>query len=269
MKAAVVGHVEWVDFARVARLPTAGEIVTAQETWAEPAGGGGVAAVQLARLAGGASLFTALGDDDLGRRSESELRDLGVSVEAVYRPGPQRRAFTFLDADGERTITVIGERLDPREEDSLPWGELEDADAVYFTAGDAGALRRARRARVLVATARVLPVLREAGVELDALVHSGRDQDERYAAGDLDPPPRLVVSSEGREGGRFVAGDEEGRWAAAALPGPVEDAYGAGDSLAAGLAFALAEGRRTDDALAFAAGLSATALTRRGAHGLT
>jgi ribokinase len=52
MRVAVVGHVEWVEFARVQELPRAGEIVHATETWAEAAGGGAVAAVQLAKLAG-------------------------------------------------------------------------------------------------------------------------------------------------------------------------------------------------------------------------
>ena len=48
----MVGHVEWVEFARVDRVPLAGEIVHATDTWEEVGGGGAVAAVQLARLAG-------------------------------------------------------------------------------------------------------------------------------------------------------------------------------------------------------------------------
>ena len=202
MKAAVVGHVEWVDFARVERVPRAGEIVDALESWAEPAGGGGVTAVQLSRLAGAAAFFTALGRDELRPRVERELSALGVRIEAAWRDEPQRRAFTFVDDAGERTITVIGERLEPRADDPLPWDELEGADAVYFTAGDVGALRHARRARVLVATARIMPVLQRGGVQLDALVHSGSDPSERYDAGDLDPPPQLVVTTAGPKGGR-------------------------------------------------------------------
>ena len=52
LKVAVVGHVEWVQFARVPHVPRAGEIIHARDTFEEPAGGGAVAAVQLARLAG-------------------------------------------------------------------------------------------------------------------------------------------------------------------------------------------------------------------------
>ena len=136
MRVAVVGHVEWVDFAQVERVPEPGEIVHALEAWQLPGGGGAVAAVQLARLAGECLFLTALGDDDLGHRAERELEALGVRVEAALRSEPQRRAFVHVDAEGERTITVMGERIGPQGDDPLPWAELEDADAVYFTAGD-------------------------------------------------------------------------------------------------------------------------------------
>ena len=51
MRVAVIGHVEWVQFARVERVPLAGEIIHAGETWEEPGGAGAVAAVQLVKLA--------------------------------------------------------------------------------------------------------------------------------------------------------------------------------------------------------------------------
>jgi ribokinase len=172
-----------------------------------------------------------------------------------------------VDDDGERTITVIGRKLVAKGTDDLPWDELDDVDAVYFTGGDPGALREARRARVLVATARELPTLKEAGVQLDALVHSGTDRGEEYRPGYLDPEPHLVVTTEGRKGGRFRARDHSGSWKAAELPGPVVDAYGAGDSFAAGLAFALGEGRPPQDAVEFAARCGAYAMTGRGPFG--
>ena len=57
----MVGHVEWVEFARVPHVPAAGEIVHAERAFEEPAGGGGVVARQLTLLAGRCELFTALG----------------------------------------------------------------------------------------------------------------------------------------------------------------------------------------------------------------
>lgn len=268
MRVAVVGHVEWVDFARVERLPLPGEIIQASEWWSEPAGGGGVSAVQLTRLAGASTLYTAFGAGELGLRAREELEALGVRVHALRRGEPQRRGFTFVDGDGERTITIIGEKQVPLATDRLPWTELAETDAVYFVSGDADALRLARRARVLVATARVLPTIAEAGVELDALVRSGIDPSENYAPGQLQPQPRLVVATAGRRGGAWQAADgRSGTYVPGPLPGPLEDAYGAGDSFAAGLAFALGRGDGVEEAVALAARCAADALARRGAHG--
>jgi ribokinase len=267
MRAAVVGHVELVRFAEVERVPSAGEIIHARASWIEPAGGGAVAAVRLRELAGRCDFLTAIGNDEAGRLALEGLRARDVRVHAGTREEPHRQAFTFLSDDGERTITVLGPKLVPYRSDPLPWEDLAQVDAVYFTGGDPDALRAARQARVLVATARELPTLQKAGVELDALVHSGTDLGEGYEPGQLEPPPKLVVTTMGREGGTFIAGEREGTYAAAELPGPLADAYGAGDSFAAGLAFALARGDSVEQALAFAASCGAAAMTIRGAYG--
>ncbi len=264
MRAAVVGHVEWMEFVPVEHVPAPGEIVHATETWEDAAGGGAVASVQLQKLADSVLFFTALGDDDLGRRAKEELEARGIVVHASFVDAPQRRGFTYVDDGGERTITTIGPRLEPRGNDgALPWHELARCDAVYFCAGDADALRRARRAKAIVATARVLGTLARAAVELDALVGSGKDEAERYRAGDLDPAPRLVVTTSGALGGWAQPG---GPFAGGPTPNPVVDAYGAGDCFAAGLAFALGAGLETPDALAFAARCGAGALAGRGVH---
>jgi ribokinase len=264
---AVVGHVEWIEFARVDHVPRPGEIVHATESWEEVGGGGAVAAVQAAKLAGGAEFFTALAEDELGRRSRERLAELGVTVHAAPRPGTQRRGFVYLDADGERTITVIGERIVPHGDDDLPWERLDDADGIYFTGGDAGALAAARRARSLVATPRAYAALRSAGVELDALVRSAKDPAERHAGEDLDPPPRLVVSTAGKEGGEWVGADGVAHhWDAAKLPGPKRDSYGAGDSFAGALTYGLAAGLPIAEALALAARCGAHKLTGRAGY---
>jgi ribokinase len=252
VRVAVVGHVEWVEFAEVDEVPSRGQIVEASETWAEPAGGGAVAAVQLARLAGDASFFTALGDDELGERSRTRLAELGVSVHAVARPEPTRRAFVFLDDGGERTITTIGRRLFPRGADPLPWAELGEADAVYLTSGDAEAVRRARAARVLVVTPRAGRPLET--VAVDALVYSAHDERESAWARAMTPQPKIVVATEGRDGGHWQAADgTHGRWEAARSPGPLIDQYGSGDSFAAGLTYGLGAGKPIAEAVAIAA----------------
>ena len=267
MRVAVVGHVEWIEFVRVDRVPARGEIVHAGEVWAEAAGGGAVAAVQLARLAGESTLYTALGDDELGRKVVPALEELGVRVHAAVRNEPTRRGFTYIDSDGERTITVIGERLGPRRSDDLPWGELAETDGVYFVSGDAAAVRAARGGRVLVATARSLATLAEARVELDALVRSRNDEGESYRPGDIEPPPRVDVATAGPHGGTYtVLGGAPAHYRAATAPGTLQDCYGAGDSFAAGLTYGLGERLPVDEAIALAARTGAAALARRGAH---
>jgi ribokinase len=267
VRAAVVGHVEWIQFVRVDHVPVPGEIVHALEVWEEPGGGGAVAAVQLAKLAGDATLFTALGDDELGRRSQEALERLGVHVEATFRPEPQRHGFVYVDAAGERTITVIGSRLGPSRDDPLAWDELGEAACVYTTAGDPGAIRAARAASALVGTARDVDSVRAAGVELDALMSSSKDAGERYETGQLDPPPRIVVRTNGAAGGAYESSaGETGRWDATQLPGPVADAYGCGDSFAAGFTYGLGAKLPIGEALKLGARCGAACLTGKGPY---
>ena len=255
VRCAVVGHVEWVEFARVPRWPEAGEIIHATDVWTEPAGGGAVIARQLALLAGRCELFTAFGRDEAGRSAVRRLAELGMDIH-VQHPlmSVTRRAWTHLDERGERTITVLGDKL-------LPYGPLplEGYDLVFFVSGDAAALRSARRARFLAATLREQATLREAGVAIDVLVGSMNDPGERYD-GSLDA--RTLVLTDGRNGG--TANGEP--FDAVAPPAPVVDTYGAGDSFGAALAFALARGDDLPHALELAARAGAAVLTGRGPY---
>lgn len=264
----VVGHTEWVDFAVCERLPTPGEIIHGRELFSAAGGGGAVAAVQLRKLAGKAFLITALGDDDAGRSARADLLRRELALEAATPPGtPQRRAFTYLTDDHERTITVLGERLVPHADDALPWDTLATCDAVYFTGGDVEALHHARRARWLVATPRALDTLRAARIRVDVLVASATDPGEQIPLGLLDPEPRFVVLTRGAEGGEW-RGEEDrtGRWAAEALPGEPVDAYGCGDAFAAGITHGLGATDDLGEALALAARCGAHALCGRGPY---
>jgi ribokinase len=280
---AVVGHVEWVQFARVAHVPRAGEVVNGGDLFEEPAGGGAVAAVQLARLAGEAMLITALGRDELGDRSLARLRELGVDVHAARHAAGTRRAVTLLDDAGERTITTLGPRLEPMRDDELPWEALEKMDAVYFTAGDLGALRAARAAQVLVASPRAGDALLH-GVPLDALVLSGEDAVERRQGARVQEEAELVVFTEGDRGGAYrTRGGSSGRWdpvapwdpardralapaLPTAAPAGAVDSYGCGDSFAAGLTYGLGASEGIPAALSLAARCGAACLTGRGPY---
>ena len=114
---------------------------------------------------------------------------------------------------------MLGDKLRPAAW-RIPWALLDGADAVFFGCGDPEALREVRaRARVVVATARELPTLQAAGVELDALVASSTDDGEAYRPGELDPPPQLAVLTARRRRPRL---DESRRlhFRPAPLPGP-------------------------------------------------
>ena len=262
VKTAVVGHVEWIRFARVDRVPGPGEIAHSFEDWEQAGGGAAVSALQLAVLAEETTLFTVLGDDEQGARAKTELEHRGLRVHAAIDRAPTRWALTQVDEAGERTITTVGAKLRPRgHDDRLPWHELADMDTVLFVAGDVDALVLARRARVLTAVTRELDVLRRASVQLDALVGSGEDDAERYRPGDLEPAPSLVVTTSGALGGWMQPG---GPYSAAPVSGSIEDSYGAGDCFVGGLAFALGAGLEAHEAVAFASRCGAAALTGRG-----
>jgi ribokinase len=216
-----------------------------------------------------------LGDDEHGRRSIERLAELGVEVRSgppanARADAPTRRAVTLIDDAGERTITTFGERLDPAGAggDPAAWADLKATDAIYFTAGDLDALKLARReSRVLVASPRARHALGH-GVRLDALVLSGDDEIELREAERAEGEAELVVYTEGEHGGRYrTRSGEEGRWAAAPLPGAIVDSYGCGDSFAAGLTYALGARLPLSEALALAARCGAECLTGAGPYG--
>jgi ribokinase len=195
--------------------------------------------------------LTVLGADALGDAAARRLAELGVAVHAE-RVGETRRAFTLVDEAHERTITTIGPKL--RSPGPLP---LAGYDAVFFVAGEPEALRSARAARFLAATPRELATLRAGGVALELLVGSASDPGERYDGG-LEVG--LVVATAGAAGGRANGL----RYEPAPAPGALVDTYGAGDSFAAALCFALARGDDLAAALALAARAGAAVVTGRG-----
>ncbi len=263
-RVAVVGHVEWVDFLRAEHLPAAGEIVAAQRAFMHAGGGAVVAAAVLAELGAEVDFFCALGDDQHGQEAVAQLERWGVTVHAARRQTGTREVITVLDRGGERTIVTIGERLQPRGEDPLPWELLEQAAGVYFTAGDLGALHRARMAGKLVATPRISERLAQVDVRLDALVYSADDATEQTWARPLLAHADLIVETEGAHGGRW-SGISQGRWEPAAVPGPAVDSYGCGDSFAAGFTFGLATTGDPATAARIGAERGALMLTRTGA----
>jgi ribokinase len=265
LQLAVVGHVEVVTFLEVEHLPRPGDILSCPSALELPAGGGAVVAVQLARLLGRpVPFFTALGRDAVGEQAAAALTALGLDLQVAWRQAPTRRGLTFVDRSGERTITVIGERLSPEAADPLPWESLAGLDGVFVTAADAAALCQARAARLLAATPRVrLPVLQQAGVRLDALIGSGLDPAEQVPPGALDPAPTLRIATAGAAGGEAWP---FGAFLAPPRQRPVLDSYGAGDSFAAGVSAGLAAGWEAALAISLGCHCGSACLDGRGPY---
>lgn len=265
LRLAVVGHVEWMTFAQVDELPVAGRIAHATTSLEQPAGGGAVCAVRMAQLTGSRVIFfTALGRDAIGRACHEALQELGLELHVAWRDRPTRRGFSMVDSDGDRAITVIGERLQPERLDPLPWEQLETCDAVFASAADAAALQACRTARVMTATPRVrLHNLQQAGITLDALIGSGLDPGEQLPDEPGFPTPNIQILTEGAEGGLCIPG---GRYDASPPPGPCIDSYGCGDSFAAGVTAGLAAGLPMDACIGIGADAGAACSTWRGPY---
>ena len=232
----------------------------------EPGGGGGIAAVQVAKLGAECHFFTAVGDDDTGRKCVERLTALGLTVHAARRVGARHSHALSVVQPGsvERTILVDDAPLDAAADDPLDWSLLDDADACYVTTTDVEVMRRARAARRMVVAGRRAHILDEAAVRADVVVASADDLDDR-SSHSLRICPDILVETAGSEGGRFRGKD--GVWKhylPTVLPGPAVDACGCGDSFMAGLTTGLGRGLAIADALELGATCGAACLTGRG-----
>jgi len=263
----IIGHVEWVTHA-LGRLPERGHIADLHDPWCEPAGGGAVAAVAAARLGAQVTLVTALGDDATAAESERVLEDRAVSLVAARARGPQTPVLTIIEPGGERTIMVVGQRLQAAASDDIPSELLSSADAIYYTGEDPELLRAARSATHLVVTGRRLADVIAAGVVADVIVASANDPDESPGALPPTLAPAAVVLTDGAYGGSItLRGTPTRRYQPVALTAPVVDSYGCGDSFAAGLTVGLARGLGIRDATSLAATAGSECATWRGGLG--
>ncbi len=266
MRIAVVGHVEHVTIARAASVPGAGDIVHLADPVVIAGGGGGIAFFQLAKSDADVHLFTAIGLDEAGTHVHHEIASTDATIHAALRQRPHTRDLVMLTPDGERTIFVVGEPLHPQRDDRLSWDELASCDAAYFTGQDPDTLVEARRAKLLVVTARRSQALAASGVRADVVIGSAQDPRETSTLADYAKPPRALVMTEGAAGGWIETAGGRKRFVAAATPSPVAGAYGAGDSFAGALTWYLASGLGVEDACGRAAEHGASVL--RGANPL-
>ena len=239
LKFAVIGHVEWINFLKVNNLPKAGLITHSKNSLEMPAGGGGVIAKTLREMTNGdVHFFTSLGKDFYGNKTKEIFEKMDINLHIAWRDAPTRKGFSLVDNSGERSIIINGDRLAPSSEDSLNWSILKEMDGIFITAGDEEILKKARSCKILCATPRVgIKLINNSQVFLDALIGSNLDPDENFLLTDLTKSPKLIIKTEGKNGGILIPG---GRFKAIHNNTPIIDSYGCGDSFAAGILYGLA-----------------------------
>ena len=238
LKFAVIGHIEWINFLKVDSLPKSGVISHSQISYEQPAGGGAVIAKTLRELTHNkVHFFTSLGKDYHGKKSKNILKKMGIDLHVAWRDKPTRKGFSLTDSEGERSITIIGERLEPNFNDDLEWNLLRKMDGIFVTASDSRILKEARKAKTLCTTPRVgLNIINKSKISLDGLISSNLDPGEIFSLAELQNNHRFIIKTEGDRGGIVFPG---GRFKAYKNNNPKVDSYGCGDSFAAGILYGL------------------------------
>jgi ribokinase len=278
---------------RLPSLPEPGQTLLGHSFLTSPGGKGANQAVA-ARRAGAEVVFvTAVGDDDLGRRSLDLYRGEQIDVEHVkVIPGVSSGvALIFVGEDGENMIGVApgaNQDLTPADVDRLPDALFRPGDVLLagleIPIGTAiRAMRRGKAAgmtvilnpapapllsreevRELLSAADILTPNRGEALKLAGIEESPPIDWDLCSARLLAMGPKALVITLGAEGCLVV---EEG--SSRGIPAPrVEavDTVGAGDAFNGALAVALAEARPLPEAAAWASAAAALAVTRPGAQ---
>ena len=266
LKLAVIGHIEWVTFLKVDQLPIAGEISHAKDCFEEAAGGAAVAAVQMARLINEpVDLITSLGKDNNGEKCYERLIKLGLNLKVAWREKPTRKGISLISKDGERAITVIGERLQPIASDDLPWSDMKNYDGIFITATDKEGIRLASKARFVAATPRTgKAALKNSKVKINALIGSGLDPGEEINYEELVPKPDIYIATEGKLGGTVYP--KKYKYKAIKPSSQEIDTYGCGDCFAGAVTTALAAKLNLDQAIKIGAYCGAECSTHYGPY---
>ena len=277
---AVLGSTNMDLVAYVARAPQRGETVTGREFRTVPGGKGANQAVAAALAGADVRLIGAVGTDPFGVQLRSTLEHFGVNTDHLRTvDGPSGTAHIVVDDEGANAIVVVPAAngtltaLGPGDE-----GLIAGADALLLqleipleavVAGAETARRHGVRTILTPSPARLLPARLLSCVDLlvpnqhEAAALTGRADPAAAAAVLLEQVEEVVVTL-GAAGCLHAARGS----APVTVPAPevtAVDSTGAGDTFAGNLAVALAEGRETAEALAWASSAAALSVQRHGA----
>lgn len=287
-KIAVVGSTNTDMVVSGKRLPSPGETVSGGHFLMNPGGKGANQAVAVARLSAqrGACVFIAkVGDDVFGRETASRLKKDSILPRLAVDPRePSGTALILVDAKGQNVISVaLGSNwtLSPKDV-ALYRKDIERASALLLQLETpmetvVWAAKAAHDAGVTVilnpAPARKLPRALYPLVdwmtpnETEAGMLSGVEVVDAASAAKAvavlkKRGVRHVLVTMGEKG--VYCGDEDRLYPCRKVK--AVDCVAAGDTFNGAFAVALAEGRSTADAIAFAQAAAAISVTRRGAQ---
>jgi sulfofructose kinase len=250
---------------------------------ARPGGMSLHAAIAAARLGATVRLLGRVGDDERAAFLRARLKAEGVQARGLesVRGAATSLAAVIVDAQGARQIYIHrGDAIERAH--ALDTRQLQGADVVLadprWPDGAAAALAWAREHGVpslldadvapLDVLDRLLPLARWVGFSEPALAlwARGRARDEALAAARA-LGPELALVTLGPEGAHWIDGSG-GVTQVRAPAVQARDTTGAGDVFHAALALALAEGRATEEAVAWACAAAAYKCERgRGTEG--
>lgn len=283
---AVIGSLNMDIVVESDRFPVQGETLLGKAIRFLPGGKGANQAVASARLGASTRMIGAVGGDSFGRELLQALTSEGIECEGVRAiPDATTGIANIFVSQGDNSIIVLpgaNHHLRPEDIDRSKQA-MEQADIVLLqleipleAVTHAAKLAKSLGKTVVLnpAPAQPLPesLLRDVDyitpnrTELSLLTGSSENDDLEASMRKLiGMGARNVITTLGSEGSAFMeAGGPLVKVPAYKVP--VVDTTGAGDSFNAGLAYSLAQRKSLEEAVSFAANVSALAVTKFGAQ---
>jgi ribokinase len=288
----VIGSLVFDFVARAPRLPRKGETILGDQFGMFPGGKGANQAVQAGRLGAEVYLVGRIGDDVLGERLLTSLKENGVATDFVRRDPAVKTAACCIHVDeqGNNSIIIVPEsNLACSREDvdtaaeviraagmmicqlEIALGTVNYAVEVAARQGVPVILNPAPAQsgleRLLAQVTYVTPNETEAEILTGLPASTGTSSESWESAVSrklLALGPQAVILTVG-ERGAYLA-NHDGERLIPTFRVPVLDATAAGDAFTGALGVALAEGRKIEDAIRFANAAGALATTRVGAQ---